>query len=328
MTDFFISYTSVDEAWAEWIGFVLEEEGFSVVMQAWDFRPGSNFVLEMQKAAQTAERTIMVLSPDYLKSQFAAPEWAAAFATDPQGLKLKLVPVMIRSCQPDGLLASIVQIRIIGLDETAARQRLLAGLRQARAKPSQRPAFPGSYPVPVPKTFPGPAATGALSPFSARAAGGISRPSVLPKINRPPTDLDKRRFVQSGVAAVRELFEQNLAHAEVEDNRVQTDFQARSATEFRVEIFIDGQSACSGRIWLGGMHSENNICFAEGRMMSDTACNEIIGLADQGRSLGFHAVLFMGHYGKKPTFDTNNMTADEMASYLWDRFVAPLAHRS
>jgi len=35
----------------------------------------------------------MVLSPDYLKSQFASPEWAAAFADDPQGLKRKLVPV-------------------------------------------------------------------------------------------------------------------------------------------------------------------------------------------------------------------------------------------
>ena len=62
-------------AWAEWIGYVLEEEGFSVIIQAWDFRPGSNFVLEMQKAATEADRTIMVLSPDYLKSQFASPEW-------------------------------------------------------------------------------------------------------------------------------------------------------------------------------------------------------------------------------------------------------------
>ncbi len=55
MADFFVSYTSADEAWAEWIGFVLEEEGFTVVIQAWDFRPGSNFVLEMQRAATEAD---------------------------------------------------------------------------------------------------------------------------------------------------------------------------------------------------------------------------------------------------------------------------------
>ena len=76
MADFFVSYTSADKAWAEWIGYVLEEEGFAVDIQVWDFRPGNNFVLEMQRAATEADRTIMVLSPDYLKSQFASPEWA------------------------------------------------------------------------------------------------------------------------------------------------------------------------------------------------------------------------------------------------------------
>jgi TIR domain len=57
MADFFVSYTSTDKAWAEWIGFILEEEGFTVVIQAWDFRPGSNFVLEMQRAAKKVQNS-------------------------------------------------------------------------------------------------------------------------------------------------------------------------------------------------------------------------------------------------------------------------------
>ena len=52
--DYFISYTSPDKAWAEWIGWVLEDTGATVILQAWDFVPGSNFVLEMQRAAATA----------------------------------------------------------------------------------------------------------------------------------------------------------------------------------------------------------------------------------------------------------------------------------
>ena len=92
MADFFVSYTSADKAWAEWIGFVLEEEGFTVVGQAWNFRPGSNFVLEMQRVASAADRTIMVLSPDYLKSQFASAEWAGSFAQDPQGSNANWCP--------------------------------------------------------------------------------------------------------------------------------------------------------------------------------------------------------------------------------------------
>ena len=80
MKDFFVSYNKADRAWAEWIAWVLEEAGYSTVIQAWDFRPGSNFVLEMQKAAAEAERTIAVLSPEYLTARFTQPEWAAAEA--------------------------------------------------------------------------------------------------------------------------------------------------------------------------------------------------------------------------------------------------------
>ncbi len=61
MKDFFISYNQADRQWAEWIGWQLEEEGYSVIIQAWDIRPGSNFVIEMQKAAVEAERTVAVL---------------------------------------------------------------------------------------------------------------------------------------------------------------------------------------------------------------------------------------------------------------------------
>jgi TIR domain len=83
MKDFFISYTKADQPWAEWIAWKLEEAGYSTVIQAWDFRPGGNFVLEMQKAASGTENTIVVLSPAYLQSEFTQPEWAAAFAQDP-----------------------------------------------------------------------------------------------------------------------------------------------------------------------------------------------------------------------------------------------------
>jgi len=57
--DFFISYNAADRAWAEWIAWQLEDSGYTTVLQAWDFRPGANFVLAMQHVAQ-AERTIAI----------------------------------------------------------------------------------------------------------------------------------------------------------------------------------------------------------------------------------------------------------------------------
>jgi len=148
MKDFFISYTKSDQVWAEWIAWTLEGAGYSTVIQAWDFLPGSNFVLEMQQAATAANRTIAVLSQKYLESTFTEPEWAAAFAQDPQGKKQKLIPVRIEACQLTGLLASIVYLDLVGLPENDARTALL-GAFSIRNKPSAAPAFPGVSPTSV-----------------------------------------------------------------------------------------------------------------------------------------------------------------------------------
>jgi hypothetical protein len=56
MKDFFVSYNRTDKQWAEWIAWTLEEAGYSVVIQAWDFRPGGNFVLDMQRAAAESQQ--------------------------------------------------------------------------------------------------------------------------------------------------------------------------------------------------------------------------------------------------------------------------------
>jgi hypothetical protein len=157
VTDFFISYTGVDRSWAEWIAWQLEAAGYTTVLQAWDFRPGANFVLAMQHAAAASARTIAVLSPAYLQSGFTAAEWAAAFARDPTGTQGLLLPVRIHDCESQGLLPQIVYIDLVGLDAAAARETLLAGVQLQRAKPTRAPEFPGPSPRPVrvPPLFPG-----------------------------------------------------------------------------------------------------------------------------------------------------------------------------
>jgi Tfp pilus assembly protein PilF len=142
--DFFVSYTSADRPWAEWIAWELEHAGYSVRIQAWDFGPGTNFVHEMDKAARVARRTIAVLSPAFLESPYAAVEWQAAFREDPTGERRKLVPVRVRDCDPGGLLGSIVYVDVVGLPEIQSRAKLLAGVTEGRAKPAGAPAFPGA----------------------------------------------------------------------------------------------------------------------------------------------------------------------------------------
>jgi TIR domain len=151
----FISYASADEAWAWWIAWQLEEAGYKVKTQVWDFSPGGNFVVEMQKATVECERTVAVFSPSYFLSEFGAAEWAAAFGLDPTGKNEKLIPVRIEACQPPGLLGSIIYIDLVKLDETTARERLLTGLARGRRKPTTVPQFPrGSVMHSPPPNFP------------------------------------------------------------------------------------------------------------------------------------------------------------------------------
>jgi hypothetical protein len=140
--DFFISYATVDRSWAEWIAWQLEEAGYKCHIQVWDFIPGSNFVQEMDRGAG-AQRTLLVLSPDYLNSRFTKPEWQAAFAQDPTGERRKILAVKVRECNPEGLLGQVVWIDLIGLGYQEAKRTLLKGAKGERVKPITAPPFPG-----------------------------------------------------------------------------------------------------------------------------------------------------------------------------------------
>jgi hypothetical protein len=147
--DFFNSYTGVDEKVAEWIAFSLEDVGYQVTFQKWDFRPGNNLVLLMNKALYEANHLLVVLSPSYQEALFTSPEWAAVFYDDPQGIKRKLIPVRLKECKPSGLLKDIIYIDLVphlkNGDETGARAALLDGVCEGRAKPKCGPFFPSYH---------------------------------------------------------------------------------------------------------------------------------------------------------------------------------------
>ena len=181
--DFFVSYTEADSGWAEWIAWQLEAAGHKVVFQKWDFKAGSNFVLEMNRAASTAKKTLLVLSPAFLESGMAASEWAAGFAKDPQGLNRNVIPVLIEPTHLDGLLSQIVYVKLVGLSREDAAAALIAAVEPGRSKPANEPAFPGVEP----KT---------ASPARVTPAGGLNwapagstmtsmaREAVLPRHHR------------------------------------------------------------------------------------------------------------------------------------------------
>jgi tetratricopeptide (TPR) repeat protein len=124
--------------------------------------------MEMQKATAKAKYIIAVLSPDYLNARSAESKWTTVFRRDISGKQGRLLPVYVHECGEElrKPLGSIVYIDLVGKDEPAAREILLASISFARSKPSAAPAFPGrkisrslveqpSFPAPPPAIDPG-----------------------------------------------------------------------------------------------------------------------------------------------------------------------------
>ena len=316
--DFFVSYTSADEEWAEWIGWILDEAGFSVRLQAWDFAAGSNFVLEMQRAAEEASRTIAVLSPAYLKSTFAAAEWAAAFAKDPEGFQRALVPVRVEECEAGGLLKAIVHINLVGLEEDEARQRLLDRLSGRRGKPSKKPEFPGGRQPTRTKEHP---------PFPGRGASTSASKTPthhMPKIRRSPTDLEKRRFIQTSFDAVVKHFERGLADLSEQETGVDCEFKAITAAKYVAEIFVHGERRARCKFWVAEGLGGNGIAYSETDVGwdSDNSYNELLSLTNDELAL---KPLMGGFSGRaEEGLNVEHLTPEEAAEFLWRLFTSRL----
>ena len=54
--DLFISHAGRDTGWAEWLAWQLQEAGYSVELDVWDWSPGEDFVARMQQALERAKQ--------------------------------------------------------------------------------------------------------------------------------------------------------------------------------------------------------------------------------------------------------------------------------
>jgi hypothetical protein len=91
-TDFFISHAGRDTAWAEWLAWQLQQAGYTVELDVWDWAPGEDFVARMQTALESADRLLAVCTKAYFTSVFGGAELRAAFARQAAG---RIVPVLV-----------------------------------------------------------------------------------------------------------------------------------------------------------------------------------------------------------------------------------------
>jgi tetratricopeptide (TPR) repeat protein len=112
-----------------------------VIVQAWDFEPGDNFVVRMRDALERADRTLALVSGAYLVSPYCTDEWTGAFLHDPDG-RNRLLQVRIEDCELPRLLRAQIYIDLVDLPRQQAKARLLAEVKRGRRKAPTEPPFP------------------------------------------------------------------------------------------------------------------------------------------------------------------------------------------
>jgi hypothetical protein len=98
--DAFISYSHRNQEWVRgWLLPRLEEAGLRVLIDFRDFEPGAPVLTEMERAVLQSQKTLLVLTPDYLASEWAEFENILASTLDPAARRRRVIPLLLKPCE-------------------------------------------------------------------------------------------------------------------------------------------------------------------------------------------------------------------------------------
>jgi tetratricopeptide (TPR) repeat protein len=159
MADYFISYTSSDRDWAQWIGKELAALAHTPHIHEWEIEGGEDIYAWMEARHDAADHVLCVVSDEYLKAPYSTLERNAALWQAAKNRTSFVLFVVVKPCRLPTLIDHISRCELFGVPEEAARKRFreFMGRREA----PETAAFPGkvfavsNIPIRVPMHFMG-----------------------------------------------------------------------------------------------------------------------------------------------------------------------------
>jgi len=224
--DVFISYSSRDKEWVR--GELLpriEQTGLKAFVDFRDFTRGAPSIKEMERAVKECPKTLLVLTPDYIASEWSDLESVMGQALRPANRDLRIIPLLKKPCEKPLYVAALTHIDLTdGADHDLAWRQLLTALgKPPEPEPPQalrRDEWFLAHPYPMPPNFTGRVAERAMLDhwldadaahplLSLRALGGFGksalvwhwlnhdvRPAALPRVVWWSFDEGDARFDQ------------------------------------------------------------------------------------------------------------------------------------
>jgi DNA polymerase III delta prime subunit len=129
--DTFISYSHADSDWVKgWLLPRLEQAGLRVCIDVRDFDIGVPSLVNMERAVDHSRHTLLVLTPAWVNSEWTEFEQLLTQTSDPAARRRRLLPLLLRPCQPPPRIAMLTYADFTQeTNREAELQRVLKALK-------------------------------------------------------------------------------------------------------------------------------------------------------------------------------------------------------
>ena len=132
----------------------LETAGLKVLIDACDFAVGTPVLVNIERAVKTSRRTLLVLTPHWVASEWTNFESLLLQTGDPTGLQGRLLPLMLETCEPPDRGCGIFTYADfrVPAEREATLERLLRQITEDASPPwsANRPSLPNLVPSTLP----------------------------------------------------------------------------------------------------------------------------------------------------------------------------------
>lgn len=191
--DVFISYSTQDRAWVRGeLLQTLEQAGLKTCIDYRDFHVGAPSVTEIKRLIKVSARVLVVLTPNYVQSNWTQLETLLLTTQDPANQTLRLLPILRERCDISEEIGILTYVDFTDPDDLDfAWTRLLTALGrppQPPPAPETSPRWFLAHPYPMPPNFTGRAAEldalthwlgqGGQPVYMLRAMGGFGKSAL------------------------------------------------------------------------------------------------------------------------------------------------------
>ncbi len=315
----FFSYSHRDEALRDQLEThlaMLKREG---LIESWHDRrmtAGSQLDWEIDKELNAADIILLLLSPDFLASDYCYKiEKARALERHEEGTA-RLISVILRPC--DWKHTDLAQYVVTPTDGRPITQwpdrdeaflNVVTSIRRAIEEIGKAGA-----PLEKHAWVERPVAT---------AAAVLPRSSNL-RLKKEFSDADKDAFREETFEYVEKFFEGSLNELQTRNEGIEGRFRRVDGNRFTAAIYRNGSKVASCTVRLGG-HFGGGIAYAEGDNAADNTLNEELNVENDDQSL-YLKPIGMSHILRGDAGD-KKLTQEGAAEYYWAMLIERLQGR-